>query len=113
MLPRKNRITKDKEYELVFKTGRSSYSDVLGVKVIRNETDYSRYGIIVSNKISKKATVRNRLKRQLREVLRGEFNKIKPGYDIVLIAQAGIVGKQSSEIKETIIRQFKKLKILT
>ena len=36
MLPRINRITKDKEYELVFKAGRSRYSDLLGVKAARN-----------------------------------------------------------------------------
>ncbi len=112
MLPRINRITKDKEYELVFKTGRSRYSELLGVKAVKTGISHSRFGIIVSNKISKQAITRNRLKRQFREILKQESGRIKPGYDIVIIAQAGIIGKSGAEIKAAIMRQFEQLRLL-
>ena len=111
MLKKQNQLTKDKEFDNVFKNGKSSYDKVIGVKVIANNLNDSRVGILVSTKISKKAVERNRLKRQIREVIKLDLEAIKPGYDFIVITLAPILGKTSQEITKSIHNHFKKLKL--
>jgi ribonuclease P protein component len=44
-----------------------------------------RFGFIISNKIDKRATRRNALKRQLRQISAGLLSELKNGYDIVTV----------------------------
>lgn len=49
-----------------------------------NNTD-SHFGFIISTKISKKAVVRNRIKRIIAEVIRTRLSDIKRGLDVVFL----------------------------
>ncbi|MFA4833808.1 MAG: ribonuclease P protein component [Patescibacteria group bacterium] len=102
-------LKKDKEFDKVFKSGRSSFSKILGVKAVANGLTASRFGILVSNKISKKAVERNKIKRRIREVIRLETSEIKPGFDVVIITLPPILGESYQEIEEAIGSNFKKL----
>ena len=46
----------------------------------------NRYGIVISNKISKLAVVRNKLRRQIRAILAGQKTAVK-GFDILMIVK--------------------------
>ena len=48
---------------------------------------------MVSQKVSKKATIRNKIKRRLTEAIKTETKNIKIGTDLVLIALPGIEKK--------------------
>ena len=109
MLPAKHRLTKDKEFNNIFKKGKSSYSTTLGIKVVKNNLDYSRFGILVGVKVSKKAIVRNRIKRLIREIIHARLKELKTGYDVVIIAQAQVVDQTKEEIKQGLVAQIKKL----
>jgi ribonuclease P protein component len=67
--------------------------------------------VIVSNKVSKKAILRNRIKRQIREIVRLSLKKIKPGFDCVLIAKKPITEATHQEVEQTIVNIFKKLNL--
>ena len=80
MLPRPNRMTRTRDFELLFPHGRFAGGAFVTLKFWRfvpdfqprrqiNSTDL-KIGILVSKKVSKRAVVRNRLKRQVREVVR-------------------------------------------
>ncbi|NEQ86574.1 MAG: ribonuclease P protein component [Moorea sp. SIO2I5] len=47
----------------------------------------SRLGISISQKVSKKAVVRNRIKRQLRAALRQLLPRLSPGWKLVVIVK--------------------------
>jgi ribonuclease P protein component len=47
-------------------------------------------GIIVGRRVGK-ATIRNRVKRRIREVVRAAYPRLRPGYDVVLIARPAAV----------------------
>jgi ribonuclease P protein component len=87
MLPKENRLP-GHAFILVKKRGRTLRSKNLTLKVLgeRGE-DPSRIGIIISTKVSKKAVVRNKIKRRIKESVLKILPKIKNGFDIVLIAK--------------------------
>lgn len=100
MLSKKYRLQKDKDFDLVFKKGKNLDSEFLFLKLRKNDLEISRFGFILSKKISKNATVRNKIKRRLREVVRKELGNIKSGFDIIIVAKPRIVGKDYLEIRE-------------
>ena len=112
MLAKENRLTKDKEFEKVFKTGRSSYGKLLGIKAVANELPDSRFGILVGIKVSKKAVERNKIKRRIREAIRARLENVKKGFDVVVITLPEILGKDYSEIERELENNLKRLRIV-
>lgn len=111
MLSEKNRLKKKKDFENVFKKGKGFREGFLTLKIGKNNLDRTRFGFIVSQRISKKATLRNKIKRRLREIVRAKMKTIKKGIDVVLITVPGIEKKSFQEIEKTVERLFKKAKI--
>jgi len=112
MLKKINRLKKKKDFEKVLKKGKGFKQDFLLCKIIKNNLKISRFGFIVSQKISKKATVRNKLKRKLSELVRVKLEKIKNGIDIIFIVFPGLENKDFWEIEGIIKKIFEKIKIL-
>ncbi len=112
MLPKINRLTRKKDFDLVFKNGESVKNDFLICKALKNQLPESRFGFVVSKKISNKATVRNLVKRRLRKAVLCELGKIKKSIDIVIIALPGAGKKEFSEIQEAVTGVFKKAKLI-
>lgn len=106
MLKKLNRLTKNKEFDNVFKGGRSSYAKVLGVKTARNDAGIIRVGILVSNKVSKKATDRNKIKRRVRESFRSVMEKLA-GADYVVVVLPPALGASFAEIDQALNRCLK------
>ncbi len=116
MLAKKYRLTKNKEFEAVM-NGKTIYSPVLLIKRIKNKLPFSRFGIIVSNKVSKKANQRNLIKRRIREIIRLLLNKTEKGYDIVIIVSPKIINEQGKvlkqqEIEKNLFNVFKKAQLI-
>lgn len=112
MLLKENRLTQKKDFDKIFKEGKSFFSGIIGIKSTSNEFDFSRFGIIVSNKISKKAVTRNKIRRQIREIIRLNLENIKKGMDIAIICNQGIEKKTYKEIEREILQILERIKLL-
>lgn len=112
MLAKRNCLKKKKDFERVFRKGQSLKEDFLILRFITNNLKRSRFGIIVSQKISKKATTRNKIKRRLKALISSSLPKIKKEIDAVLITLPGLETKDFWEIEETINKIFALAKIL-
>ena len=121
MLSKISRLKKKKDIEKVFKKGKRFKEDFLILKITKNALSQTRFGFVVSQKVSKKAVIRNKIKRRLREMVSKKGKKLKkgrhplvtrPGMDIVLIALPGLETKDFWEIDETLNKLFKKAKCL-
>jgi len=112
MLSKENRLKRKKDFERVFKERKKFKEDFLLLKFISNNLNQSRFGIIISQRISKKATLRNKIKRRLRALLRLRLPKIKKGIDVVLVALPGLETQDFGEIEKTINKLFEKAKII-
>ncbi len=111
MLAKNNRIRLDKEFDRVFKAGQSFYGKVLGLKVAQNTLEFSRFGIMVSLKVSKKAVIRNKIKRQIRSIISQELPLLKPTKDVVIIAFPLILDKNFKEIQALLKNGLEKLNL--
>ncbi|BBA80079.1 ribonuclease P [cyanobacterium endosymbiont of Rhopalodia gibberula] len=88
-LPKVHRLKKPKDFQAVYKRGQHYKSSRLLIRVLlkKHETMTSlptQFGISVSQKISKKAVVRNRLKRQIKAAIRSLLPIISPGLKVVI-----------------------------
>ena len=95
-----------------FFPSKSFFSKTVGVKALKNNLDVSRFAIAIGLKVSKKAVKRNRVKRQLREVLRLNLEKIKPGYDVMIVCLPAVLDKKYEELEKDVFNAFKKLELL-
>ena len=112
MLKKENCLIKRADFTRVFKQGRSYFTKSLGVKVLKNNLTNSRFGIVVSLKIDKRATKRNLLKRRLRDIIQANLTKIKPGYDFLIITLPPVKDKSFRQISQILINSFKKLRVI-
>lgn len=108
MFEQKNRIKKKKEIEEILKKGKNFKQDLLVLKTKKNSFNFPRFGIIVSKKVSKKAVIRNKTKRRIREIIK-PLIKTFNNSDNLFIVLPGLEKKQFKEIKETIGKLLKKL----
>jgi len=111
MLPAENRLKKRKDFEYVFKRGKGFEEEVLILKIVDNNLENPRFGFVVSQKVSKKAVVRNKIKRRLREIVRKRLPSIKKKVDGVLIARPGIERKTFVELEKIVENLFNEAKL--
>lgn len=124
MLPKQNRLKHHRDFSLVYQKGirRQSkhfrlralkYADAQpsicleDSKATQGKPRYSptRIGLSVSQKVDKRAVVRNRIKRRIRGVLRDLLPQLEPGWMVVIG-----VRKRSPECNsEQILRELKQL----
>jgi len=90
MLLRANRLRKKRDFEKVFKEGEGFQEKFLFLKLRENEKEESRIGFVIPKKYFRKAVLRNKLKRRLREQVRKKLPQIKKGYDIVMVGREGL-----------------------
>ena len=122
-LPKANRLSTRLDFKAVYQYGISRKSSHLTLRALlpsregqkstpvssleQEETIPTQIGISIGKKTSKKAVVRNRLKRQIRSAFRELLPYIEPGWKIVVGVRPG-----ATECKyEDFLRQLKELLI--
>jgi len=112
MLPKENRLKKRKDFEKLFKEGKSFKERFIILRVGKNGLNVIRFGFIVSKKVSNKAVVRNKIKRQLREIVRKKINVYQKGLDVAVITLPEIEKRNFKEMSQVLEVILKKTKIL-
>ena len=84
--PARARLRKRSEFLRVQRDGERRHTEQFVLLAASGREQESRIGITVSSKVGN-AVVRNRLKRLVREVVRGLWRDIEPPRDIVVIAK--------------------------
>lgn len=100
------------DFTNIFKKGKTAYGRVAFLKFKKNNKGTCRFGVVVGLRVSKKAIIRNKIKRQIKEIVKGYFKNIKPEIDIIIVTKPLIVGERYKYIKEELEKLFKKLKPL-
>jgi ribonuclease P protein component len=112
MLPKINRIKKKKDFEIIFKNSKNLRSNLFILKIKKNNLGLDRFGLVVSQKVSKRAVIRNKVRRRLAEAIKTEIENIETGLDLVLVALPGIEKEGFPEIKESVKNALAKLGLI-
>ena len=93
---------KNKDFQTIYKKGRSYANKYLVMYVLKNKEEENRLGISVSKKVGI-SVIRHRITRLIRESYRLQSKKFETGYDIVVIARTGAKEKNYSEIESALL----------
>lgn len=124
MLTEQYRLKKMKDFEILFKEGVFVSGNIVGAKIWKVDpatypkrgyakTDL-KIGFVASVKHEKKAVGRNRVKRQMREVVRLllKDGRIKEGYFIAFLSTPKLFGAEYTDIGRDIESILKKARLL-
>jgi len=112
MLPELNRLRLRKDFEVVKTKGKNFQGGLFGLLVYPTRGKTSRFGFIISTKISPRATQRNRVRRQLREVVRKLLPQLAGGFDVVFLGKRALLGQDLTKVKTETEKLFSKAGLL-
>jgi len=113
MLPAPNRLRKAWEISRVYKRGvYGGAGGELSVKAARGGSIQTRAVVVVSKKISKKAVVRNTIRRRLTGALQEMWATLPGGYDIVINVQADLSHHSAPRLLELLAEALRRAKVL-
>ena len=103
---RARRLSRGDEFDSVYSKGTVISGPLLLVRVKRNEVGTTRWGFAVGKRLSKKAVVRNRLRRQLREAIRQL--PVDEGWDIVVQARPKAMAATFAALREDLAQRLRR-----
>jgi ribonuclease P protein component len=88
---RRNRLSRSRDFDAVYRHGRSVSTRFLTLYWFQREEPVGepRLGFAVPRAVGN-AVVRNRIKRQLREIVRGRLGRVPQANDYVLVVRRGL-----------------------
>ncbi len=96
-----NTLRRQQDFDCLFASGKRYYDKLLMTVVGRRpERDHTRVAFIVGAKVDKRAIVRNRIKRRLREAWRREVPQPLVSADIAFVASSASATASYSDLAE-------------
>ena len=118
-LPQIHRLKHWRNFRLVYQKGTSYHSKHLVLKSLspiivgeQSQINPSRIGISISKKVSKKAVVRNRIRRQIQSAFLRLLPRISDGWQMVIIVKATAVECKHDHFLRELEELLKKTKII-
>ncbi len=111
MLSKQHRLRRDTDFTKVFKKGKNSSGSLMRLKFAKNTLAVTRFAVVVSTKVSKKAVKRNELRRRVQEVLRLHLLEVVPSHDVVVMMQPAALSASYAVLEKEIMSLLKKAKI--
>ena len=112
MLPYKNRIHTKTDLETVFKARKSLKRENITFWYSLHQTEENRFAVIITTKFSKLAVARNRLRRQIRAVVKNLLPYLNKKTQGIFFVSSRKKGMTNRKIKETIVTIFNDLNII-
>ena len=118
-LPKPHRLRNRQDYRAVYEQGIRRYSPHLTVIAFKKEnplgavsTTATMFGISISKKVSKKAVIRNRIKRQIKGVIRSKLQAIAPGWKVVIVVKPKAIECNYEHFLRELEKLLKETKII-
>ena len=100
-------LKKNKDFQHVYKKGKSYANTYLVMYVAENGTSGNRLGISVSKKVGK-SVVRSHVTRLIRESYRALEPQLRQGFDLVVIARVSCADASYWQVADSLLHLMKK-----
>ena len=104
-------LTQNHEFRRLYSKGASVVTPFMVVYCRHRGSGTNRLGITVSAKIGN-AVTRNKIRRRLKEIYRLSESRLRPGFDIVVVARFAAVEAPYKKLESTFFYAAKKLSLL-
>lgn len=104
-LPRSARLSGKADFDRVFATARRKGSRFFRIVLADNGLGHARLGMAVSRRVDKRAVVRNRLRRQIRESFRLAAPAL-PSLDVVVLARPEAARAPRAEVWRDLLQAW-------
>ncbi len=118
-LPKAHRLRNRQDYRAVYEQGIRRYSPHLTLIALLMpkqlgavSTTATMFGISISKKVSKKAVVRNRIKRQIKGIIRTNLQAIAPGWKVVIVVKPKAIECKYEHFLRELEKLLKQAKII-
>ena len=98
-------------FRRLYARGENAVGRFVVVYARRNGTDQNRLGITTGAKLGR-AVDRNRARRRIRETYRLNEDRLKRGWDVVIVARTVAIDGDFREMQKSFLHQCKKLRLL-
>lgn len=105
-------VKKNSDFRRMYSRGKSAVLPEMVVYCRKNRLDRNRTGFTVSARIGN-AVTRNRIRRRLREIYRLNSERLKTGYDIILVARSRAASEEFSKLERGFLDGCEKLGLLS
>ncbi len=109
MLIKNLRLRRSRDISRVYGRGRFVSVGTVTAKILSNGYPDSRLAVVVGKKISKKAVLRNRIRRRLVATIQQKWQTVAPGYDIVITVREDVSELPPDQLTALIDRLMKKI----
>lgn len=107
-MKKRNVVKESRDFSKIMKCGKKYWNDAFSVYYFSNDYNDYRFGISVSKKIGN-AVVRNKIKRQMRNIIDKYKNIYPKNKDYIIIVRRNYIKFQFSEINSMYINLMKKI----
>jgi ribonuclease P protein component len=112
MLPRENRLSAEFDFRRLRREGRRYGTPFFNFFLIPNQKGPARFGFVVSSRVSRLATQRNRLKRVLRAQVEKLLPEIRSGSWGAFWVQEPALRAQPKVLRQAVEQTFQRAKVL-
>ena len=100
------------QFKRLYRRGKSEAGPYVAVYCQKNGKNINRLGITTGGKLGK-AVIRNRIRRRIKEAYRLSEERMRYGYDIVVVARGRSVTTDYHHIESDLLHCLQKLGILS
>ncbi|NMA36738.1 MAG: ribonuclease P protein component [Papillibacter sp.] len=104
-------LNKNYEFRRLYSRGKSYASPLVVIYCSKNHGTLNRLGITVGAKVGK-AVRRNRVRRRIREIYRLNADRLKTGWDIVVVARAKAAEATYRDIESEFLKAAERLSLI-
>jgi ribonuclease P protein component len=115
-LPLAHRLKRRQDFNAVYQRGRRFATSHLFLRALAQSSAVgerpSRFGFVISQKVDKRAVVRNRLRRQLQAKVRALLPRLKSGWSVIVSLRPGITQCDSADFLQELEELLTKAEVL-
>jgi ribonuclease P protein component len=105
------RLSRKEDFSSVYRAGKSVANHQFALYYKKNPSGiHFRLGISASKKVGG-AVVRNRIRRQLKEIFRLHADEIKEGYDLIIIVRKGAIDMEYEALVKSVKHVLRKAEL--